>query len=527
MAQFISVEEAVKLIPDGCTVGVGGFCGFGAPDSLLIEMGDRFAREGSPRDLSVVTCASAGDGREDGWGISALRAEGQMRALYSSVVRLPPAINRAINENRIAGYFLPLGLFGQLYRAAAGHEPGVITHVGLRTFADPRREGCLMNEKARESGVEIVRLMPIDGKEYLFYPSIHIDVALIRGTYADEDGNISTEQEAVRSEVLELANAVHNNGGIVIAQVKQVVKRGTIDPRNVAVHKRSIDYVVLSRPGEHPHTYDVPEYHPELVGEVTVPLESVGAMEMGLRKVVARRAAMELKRGALVNLGLGISDGVSMVANEEGIADQFTLTIETGLMGGVPLTGLAMGAGVNPEALYRMSDTFDLYNGGGLDQAFLSGAQVDAQGNVNVSKFGGKVAGPGGFINIAQNAPKVCFSGIFTAGHPDIRVEDGKINIVRDGTIKKYVREMEQVTFSGEDAIEKGQEVLFISERCVMRLTPEGLMLTEVAPGVDVQRHILDQMEFAPIISPELKLMDERIFRDEPMGLELKEEVGR
>ena len=524
MTKFISVEDAVHLIPDGATVGVGGFCGFGAPDSMLIEMGRKFEENGSPRDLSIVTPASAGDGREDGWGLSALRGEGQVKALYTSVVKLPPAINRAVNENRIAGYFLPLSLFGHMFRAAAGGEPGVITHVGLGTYCDPRQEGCLMNDLAKESGVEIVRLMPIDGKDYLFYPVIPIDVALIRGTYADEEGNISTEQEAVRSEALELANAVHNRGGIVIVQVKEIVEKGSIDPRNVTIHKRSVDYVVVSREGEHPHTYSDPEYRPELVGEVKAPLSSVPPMEMGLRKVVARRAAMELKKGALVNLGLGISDGIAIVANEEGLSDQITLTIETGLMGGVPLTGVAMGAGVNPEALYRMPDTFDLYDGGGLDQAFLSGAEIDQYGNVNVSKFNGKVAGPGGFINIAQNAPQVCFSGIFTAGkEQDIRVEDGRINIVRDGDIIKYVRNVQQITFSGKYAVETGKKILFISERCVMELTADGLMVTEIAPGVDLQKHILDKMEFTPLVSPDLRLMDERIFRDEPMGLTLKE----
>ena len=524
MSKLISVEEAVKLIPDGAMVGVGGFCGFAAPDSLLIEMKRQFEEGNRPRDLSIVTSASAGDGRPDGWGLSALAGEGQVKALYTSVVKLPPVINEYVNENKIAGYFLPLSLFGHMYRALAGGEPGVITHVGLDTFCDPRQEGCLMNDLARESGVEIVRLMPIDGKEYLFYPVLPIKVALIRGTYADEDGNISTQKEAVRSEALELANAVHNNGGIVIVEVERIVKRGTLDPREVTIHKRSVDYVVVSKEGEHPHTYADPEYRPELTGDVKVPLDSVPPMPMSLRKVVARRAAMELKKGALVNLGLGISDGISIIANEEGLSDQITLTIETGLMGGVPLTGVAMGAGVNPEALYRMADTFDLYDGGGLDEAFLSGAEIDQYGNVNVSKFNGKVAGPGGFINIAQNAPKVCFSGIFTAGkNQDIRVEDGKINIVEDGNIIKYVEHVQQITFSGKYAAETGKEILFISERCVMKLTPEGLMLTEIAPGVDLEKHILSKMAFKPLISPDLKLMDARIFRDEPMGLVLEE----
>lgn len=521
MAKMISIEEAVALIPDGCTIGVGGFCGFGAPDSLLRGMGETYEKTGSPKQITVVTPASAGDNQEDGWGLSALRAEGLMSALITSVVKLPPAINRAINENRIAGYFLPLGLFGHLFRAQAGGEPGVLTHVGLQTFADPRLEGCLMNDLAKESGREIVRLMPVNGKDYLFYNSIHMDVCILRGTYADEDGNISTEKEAVHSEVLELANAVHNSGGIVIFQVEQIVKRGTLDPRLVTVHKRSVDYVVVSRPGEHPQNYQDPEYRPELTGETVVPTDAVPPMEMGLRKIIARRAAMELRSGTLVNLGLGVSDGVSIVANEEGIADQITLTIETGLMGGVPLTGLSMGSGVNPEALYKMPDTFDLYNGGGLDQAFLSGAEIDEHGNVNVSKFAGKVAGPGGFINIAQNAPRVCFSGVFTAGKVDITVEDGKLRINKDSDTLKYVKKVEQVTFSGDYAKETGKEILFISERAVFRLTREGLMLIEIAPGVDLERDILAKMEFTPLISPDLKVMDERIFREEPMGLTL------
>jgi propionate CoA-transferase len=363
--------------------------------------------------------------------------------------------------------------------------------------------------------------MPVDGKDYLFYPTIKIDVCILRGTYADEDGNISTEKEAVRSEVLELANAVHNNGGIVIFQVERIVKRNTLDPRFVTVHKTSVDYVVLSAPGEHPQNYEDPEYRPELVGEVRVPTMTVAPMEMGLRKIIARRAAMELKKGDLVNLGLGVSDGISIVANEEGIADEITLTIETGMMGGVPLTGLSIGSGINPQSLYKMPDTFDLYNGGGLNQAFLSGAQIDQSGNVNVSKFAGKVAGPGGFINIAQNTPKVCFSGVFTAGKVDIRCEDGKLFIIKDSDQLKYVKQVDQVTFSGNYAKQTGKEILFISERAVFRLTQKGLVLIEIAPGVDMEKDVLGKMEFRPIISPDLKLMDERIFRPEPMGLKI------
>lgn len=522
MTKFVTIEEAVALIADGATVGVGGFCGFGAPDSMLRGIEKRYNETKSPKGLTIVTPAAAGDLREDGWGVSALRAEGLIDGIYTSIVKLPPAISRAVNDNSIAGYFVPLSIFGHLFRATAAGEPGYLTHVGLNTFVDPRLEGCLMNEKARSSGREIVRLMPIDGKDCLFFPSLKMDVALLRGTYADEDGNISCEKEAVHSEVLEMANAVHNNGGIVIFQVERIVKRGQLDPRLVTVHKRSVDYVVLSNPGEHLQTYDSPEYCPELSGEVKIPTSKVDPMPFNLRKIVARRAAMEVRENCLVNLGLGISDGISLVINEEGHSDAISLTIETGIMGGVPTVGLAMGAGVNPDALYNMADTFDLYDGGGLDQAFLSSAEVDEEGNVNVSKFNGRVIGQGGFIDISQNAKEVCFSGMFTAGKPDIVCEDGKINIRKDGTGIKFVKKVQQVTFSGKYAREHGQKVTYVSERCVFRLTENGLMLTEIAPGVDLQKDILDKMEFTPIISPDLKLMDERIFRDQPMGLELR-----
>ena len=309
--RFITINEAVDLIKDNDTVGVGGFCGFGAPDSMLRGIEKKYAETNSPKALTIVTPAAAGDMTEDGWGLSALRAEGLMDGIYTSIVKLPPAISRAINDNKVAGYFVPLSIFGHLFRATAAGEPGYLTHVGLNTFVDPREEACLMNEKARESGREIVRLMPIDGKDCLFFPSLKIDVALLRGTYADEDGNISCEKEAVHSEVLEMANAVHNRGGIVIFQVERIVKAGQLDPRLVTVHKRSVDYVVLSNPGEHLQTYDSLEYRPELSGEVKIPTSKVDPMPFNLRKIVARRAAMEVKENSLVNLGLGISDGIS------------------------------------------------------------------------------------------------------------------------------------------------------------------------------------------------------------------------
>lgn len=521
MSKFISLREAVALIPDGCRLGIGGFCGFGAPDSLLREMGKAYLETGSPKDLSVVTGACAGDGTEDGFGMSLLRHDGMLREIYSSIATLPVAIRNMVSENKIAAYYMPLGVVGHIFRAMAGGEPGLLTHVGLNTFCDPREEGGKMNQLAKESGKDIVRLMEVDGKDYLFYYPLPMDVCIIRGTFADSEGNVSCEQEAVHSEHLALASAVHNTGGTVIFEVQQVVEKGSLDPRRVTVHKSLVDYVVVSNPGEHMQGYFAPTYRPELCGEARIPLAAVPPMPLNLRKIVARRGAMELKKGALINLGLGISEGVSIIANEEGISDQISLTIETGIMGGVPLAGGLMGAGVNTEALYTMPETFDLYNGGGLDQAFLSGAEIDQYGNVNVSKFSGRTIGVGGFINIAQNTRQMHFLGIFTAGKVQADFEGGQLNIRKDGTGIKFVKKVEQISFSGKYAAEHGQKVMFITDRAVFCLTPAGLELIEIAPGVDLQKHILDKMEFTPLISPDLRLMDKRIFLDQPMGLTL------
>ena len=518
MTKFISIAEAVDLVRDGSSLGIGGFCGVGAPDSLLRGIGASYEKTGSPKDLTIVTPACAGDMTYDGWGLAAIRADGLVKELYTSVLTLPKAIQKSVSEDKITCYCLPLGVFSGIFRAMAGHEPGCLTHVGLNTFCDPREEGCKINPSAKASDKTVVELMEVGGKEYMFYHPLPMDICMIRGSYADEDGNISIEKEAIHAETFAMAAAVHNNGGTVIFQVEKVVKAGTLDPRLVTVHKTMVDYVVLSNPGEHLQNYCEPEFRPELCGDVKIPLADVPAMKLDTRKVIARRAMMELGKGNLVNLGLGISDGIALVANEEGIIQDLTMSIETGMMGGVPLTGIAMGTAVNPEALYTMPDTFDLYNGGGLDQSFLSGAQIDQYGNVNVSKFSGRIIGPGGFINIAQNTPKICFSGIFTAGDTDIEIKDGKLCINKDGKHLKFVKNVEQITFSGKYARKTGQDVKFITERCVFRLCDDGLELIEIAPGVDLQKHILDKMEFVPKISPDLKEMDPRIFREEKMG---------
>lgn len=518
--KVLTAQEAVALIKNGAAVGIGGFGGWSGPDVLMREMARQFDETNSPRDLTIVAGVAPGDLKEDGWGLSALRAPGIIDTIIAAHIGMPPAIGSAVGTNQIAGYTIPLGVYGHLLRAMAGNKPGVLTHVGLHTFADPRQEGCRANQRAKDQGREIVALVQVDGREYLFYKTFPIDICLLRATYADEDGNISAEEEALISEQLEMATAVHNQGGIVIVQVRDIVQRGSLHARNVLIHHKFVDYVVKADPAEHPQGYDFPDwFRPQLNGGLRVPASALPIMPLTPRKVIGRRGAMELTAGALINLGIGMPDGVASVANEEGLAAQTTLAIEGGTIGGVPVGGVGLGACANPEAIYHITDNFDMYDGGGLDMAFLGLAELDAAGNVNVSKFGTRCTGPGGFINISQNTKKICFMGTFTAGKMDVRVEDGQLHIYRDGSGIKFRKQVQQVTFSARYAMETGQTVLYITDRAVFVLTEHGLLLTEIAPGVDLQRDILDKMEFAPMIASELKRMDPRLFRAEKMGL--------
>jgi len=527
MAKIVSAEEAVAQIKSGMKVGISGFATFGAAETVLRALGKSYKETKAPGNLDLIVPTTTGDEKEDGWGLSALREPGLIASIISCHIGKAPAISRMVSENQIPGYIVPLGVFGHLFRAMSGKKPGIVTHVGLNTFADPRVEGCKINGKAKESDRDIVSLIDIGGEDYLFYHSMPMDVCIIRGTYADEDGNISMDHETIISEQFEMANAVHNSGGIVIAEVKDVLERGSINCRDVKIHSVTVDYVVKSAPGTHMQTYFTNTFRPELLGMIRVPTKAIAPLDLGLRKVVARRAAMEIKKEKVfVNLGLGISDGVPNVANEEGFAHEITLGVETGVMGGVPLSGLDMGTSVNMEALYKMVDTFDMYDGGMLDISFLSFAQVDKEGNVNVSKLGSRVIGAGGFVNISQNTPTVCFSAIFTVGKLDCEIVDGQLQIHSDGTDIKFVEKVDQITFSGKNAVKNGQNITFITERAVFKLSPGGLVLTEIAPGVDLERDVLSKMEFRPLISEELKLMDARIFQDAPMGISIQENAA-
>lgn len=519
MSKIVSAEFAASLVQDGMTVGVGGFYGSCVPEELLIALQERYRNTQSPNGLTFFHSAGIGDSAER--GANHFAEKGMIRKLIGAHLGLAPRIGKLVMENKILAFMPPQGVNAQLLRAAAGKKPGVITRVGLGTFVDPRIEGAKANQLTIDSGEEIVSLINIDGEEYLFYKTIPLDICFLKGTYADEMGNISFEEEAIISDPLEMASATHNNGGIVIVQVNKVVEKYSLNPRNVLIHGFMVDYVVVGKPENNVQTFDCDHYRPEIAGGLKIPLASIEPMSMSERKICARRGAMELKRGILVNLGVGVGEAVGIVAGEEGISDKFTFSVESGPLGGVPLGGKGMGASYNMEALYKQCDAFDLYDGGGLDLTCLGAAEIDEKGNVNVSKFGGRAVGPGGFINISQCAKKVLFVGTFTAGGLKVKVEDGKIVIVQEGKNIKFIKQVEQITFSGEYALKSGQEVLYITERAVFKLMPEGLTLIEIAPGIDLEKDILAKMQFKPIIAEDLKLMDERLFREEKMGLTL------
>lgn len=520
MMKVITPQQAAQLVTDRATVALGGFGAHCAPDALLEALAQRYKEDGHPASLTVVTGISTGDNTQNDVGMNRIALDGLIDTIIAGHLANPPKISAMAAANQLAAYTLPLGVVAQLFRAIAGKKPGVLTQVGLGTFVDPRNEGCKVNQRAKDQNRDVVQLVELNGQEQLFYPSFPLDICFLRGTYADEDGNISIEHEDLTGTELEIASAVHNSGGIVVVQVENLVQRGTIHPRKVRIHHTLVDYVVKAPSSDlHMQNYAEPSYQPVLTGEIRCPSDAIAPMSMSIRKVIARRGAMELKPGCVINLGIGIPSGVGSVANEEGIANQTNLSLETGIIGGVPVEGTGFGASANPEVLFHGSDIFDLYDGGFLDMTFLGAAEIDAQGNVNVSKFGPRCPGPGGFINISQNTPNVNFMGAFTAGKSDIRIAGGKLCIITDGPGMKFINKVQQITFSADYARKTGQNVTYMTERAVFKLVEDGIMLTEIAPGVDLERDILAHMEFRPLISPDLKEMDLRIFREEKMGL--------
>ncbi|MDR1359531.1 MAG: 3-oxoacid CoA-transferase [Deltaproteobacteria bacterium] len=515
--KIITRRAAAQLVKNGDTLAVGGFNGYGVPEELLVGLRERFLETGAPRGLTIFHSAACGDRGERGANRIAL--EGLVQKLYCGHIGLEPHFARLTAENKIATYLVPQGVSSHLLRAIAGKKVGVVTHVGLKTYADPRLEGCKLNAQARAAG-DVVELVTLAGREQLLYYSFPLHVGFIRASYADEDGNLTLEKEACFSEQLEIAAAVHNSGGLVVAHVEKVVARHTLHPHLVKIHGFMVDYIVEGSPEHTFQSYTTGTgYRPEWIGEVRIPLSALAPAPLSERKVIGRRGAMELKAGMLVNLGLGIPDQVAAVVAEEGISEAVTLSIESGILGGVALSGLDLGGAVNPVAVYKEPDIFDIYDGGGIDLTCLGAAQIDARGNVNVSRFSDRVVGPGGFINISQNAKKVCFCGTFLAGRQSYDIRAGKLKILQNGTGRKFVRTLDQVTFSGDYSRETGQEVLYLTERAVFGITGKGLTLEEVAPGVEPETDIFPFMDFRPHVSDRLKQMDPRIFRDGKMGL--------
>ena len=495
--KVVSAAEALQLVRDGDTVASSGFVGIGFAENLAVALEARFLAQGSPRNLTLVYAAGQGDGKDR--GLNHLGHEGLVARVIGGHWGLVPKLQRLAVENLIEAWNLPQGVISHLFRDIAAGKPGHLSRVGLGTFVDPRFGGGRIN--SRTTG-ELVRLMPIDGEEFLFYKAFPIHVGLIRATTADADGNLTMEREALTLESLAIAMAVHNSGGVVIAQVERLAEVHTLNPRQVKIPGVLVDCVVLSeKPEYHQQTFVEP-YSAAFAGELRVPTTSVAPMPLNDRKIIARRAALELRPNAVVNLGIGMPEVIAAVAAEERVIDLITLTAEPGVIGGIPAGGLNFGAAINTAAIIDQPYQFDFYDGGGLDIAFLGLAQADAEGNVNVSKFGPRLAGAGGFINISQNAKRVVFAGSFNAG--------GQV---------KFVPQVEHRTFSGREALRRGQQVLYVTERAVFGLHAEGLELLEIAPGLDLQRDVLARMGFMPVMQRAPALMDAALFAEAPLGL--------
>ena len=511
--KITSAAEAVAIVQSGDAICTSGFVGIGVPDALLVALEKRFLDTGEPRDLTLLFAAGQGDGKDR--GLNALGHEGLLRRAIGGHWGLIPKVGRLAMEGHIEAYNLPQGVISHMYRDIAAGKPGTISRVGLGTFVDPRLEGGKINGRTTE---DIVRLIEIDGQEWLFYRGLPLQIAFLRGTTSDPNGNVTAEREALDLDNLAMAMAVKNSGGVVIVQVERIARSGFAESAAGAHSRRSCR---LRRGRRSPNITGRPMRPPTIrhtAPRLLSPWMRVSAMPLDERKVIARRCALELRAGAIVNLGIGMPEGVGAVAAEELISDLFTMTAEPGVIGGVPASGLDFGAAVNTDAIIHQNQQFDFYDGGGLDIAVLGMAEVDREGNVNVSRFGTKLAGAGGFINISQNARKVIFAGTFTASGLDLRIEDSKLRIVQEGRARKFGSSVQQVTFSGTLAAKTDKAVLYVTERCVFRLTDGGLELVEVAPGIDIDRDILAHMAFRPLMG-QVREMDARLFRTETLGL--------
>lgn len=508
--KIITFEKAASLVHDGDTLLIGGSGGGHAvPEALIVALEKRFLQEQKPKQITLLHPVGIGDGVDQ--GVNRLAHPGLVKRIVTGAFVNSPAFQKRALENTVEAYTLPQGALSQLIREIAAGRPGLLSHVGLHTFVDPRHDGGRQSDSA---GEDLVELITLAGKEWIFYKPYHINIAFLRGTTADEDGNVSMEKEAIFGEMLSMAQATHRCGGVVIVQVERLTQSKTIPAKSVKIPGMLVDLVVVDP--DQRQTY-LTEYSPAYAGVIRLPEQNITPLPLDIRKIIARRAAMTLRPNAICNLGAGVSTGIGTIAAEEAILSQITLTNEQGLIGGSPSSDA--GAAVNYTSIVEQPYQFDFYDGGGIDLAYLSFAEVDALGSVNVSRFGNRIIGVGGFINISQNAKKVIFSGSFTTGGLRTTIDNGHLIITQEGKGKKFVAVLQQVSYSGPFADQRGQEVLYVTERAVFRKKDGKLELFEIAPGVDIEKDVLAQMEFRPLIANDLQLMDQRIFLRESMGL--------
>ncbi len=516
----ISAPEAVKMIRDDTTLCAIAMTQISACTSILKEIEKSFLEQGYPKNLTYVhTCGQASEGRPG--GLQYIAHEGLLKRVIGGHWGQSSNMMQLIAENRIEAFNLPQGQMANLFHSMALREPGKVSKVGLGTYIDPRYEGGKMNQMAKDSGYETVSLTEIDGEEYIRYHHIPIDTLLIRGTCADESGNISTRQEAMVLEVLPAVMATKRWGGKVICQVERIVKNGCIGAKEVTVPGVLVDAVVVCENPieEHRQTYSW-YYDPTYSGEALAPEQAIVPRSNNIRKIISRRAAAELIPNQIINTGTGIpNENLGFIIAEENLADIITITVESGVYGGVPAGTIDFGIARNAQALIPHDRQFELYNGSGIDYTFMGAGELDQYGNVNSTRMGNKSPGAGGFIDITATAKNVIFCATFTGGGLKTSFTEDGVRIEQEGKFKKLVKRVQQISYNGKVAIARGQNMLYVTERAVFRLTERGPELIEIAKGIDLQKDVLDQMEFVPIIAEDLKETSTIFYRDGACGL--------